>query len=108
MTNKLINKNLNINKMRKLLTIILILTASSAYSQNFRTVKYNGATINIQVYISLSLITIDGKDYKINSNNWTINSLMDELVIGDIKYIYKKAENKHFLFIRNKIYNLYE
>jgi hypothetical protein len=92
--------------MRNLLTITFILFTTLVYSQNFRTAKLNDKPVNMQVYISLSSIIIDEVEFKLTSQDWTINSLMDKLEIKGVEYIFNKEEDKHTLIYANKVYTL--
>ena len=92
--------------MRNLLTITFILFTTLIYSQNFRTVKLNNKPVNMQVYISLSTIIIDGIEFRLSSQDWTINTLMDKLEIKGVQYIFNKEEETHTLIYANKVYTL--
>jgi len=91
-----------------LLTITFIFCTSLVYSQNFRTVKLNDKPVNMQVYISLSSIIVDGIEFRLTSSDWTINALMDKLAIKGIEYIYNKEDETHTLIYANKVYNLFQ
>lgn len=93
--------------MRKLLTIAFILLTNLIYSQNFKVVKENNKQVNLQVYISLTTVIINNKEYKLTSEDWIINSLMDKLTTKDLQYIFNKEENNHTLIFKNRIYQLY-